>query len=159
MSDTDGIGRWGRSLPPRLPVEPEPPRDVDTTRLVLDALRLGSFRSRPDLARVTGLSRGLLGQRLEELERHGLIEESGSGPSTGGRPPRSLRFRPEAGYILAADLGATSIDVAAADLSAGILRHHAEPADIGAGPEVILGRVEELFATIQRELPPSCGQL
>ena len=56
-----------------------------------------------------------------------------------------MRFRADAGHLLVADLGATSIDVAVADLAGGILAHAAEPADIAAGPEVVLGRVEALF--------------
>ena len=78
------------------------------------------------------------------------MTETESGPSTGGRPPRQLTFRADAGHLLVADLGATSIDVAVTDLAGRVLGHHAEPADIAAGPEEILGRVEELFETILR---------
>ena len=128
------------------------PSELDSMRLVLDAVRLGGYRSRADLARGMGLSRAAVAQLVAVLTEHGLIEESGVEPSTGGRPPRSLRFRSEAGYLLTADLGATSIDVAATDLSARVLGHHAEAADIGAGPEAILGRVESLFAELQSAL-------
>ena len=50
------------------------------------------------------------------------------GPSTGGRPPRQLTFRADAGHVLVADLGATSIDVAVTTLDGRILGHHDEPA-------------------------------
>ena len=56
------------------------------------------------------------------------------GPSTGGRPPRQLTFRADAGHLLVADLGATSIDVALTTLDGRILGHHDEPAEIEAGP-------------------------
>jgi glucokinase-like ROK family protein len=49
---------------------------------------------------------------------------------------------------LVADLGATSIAVAVADLSGRVLAHHSEDADIALGPDLILGRVEALFAEI-----------
>ena len=135
------------------------PSELDSMRLVLDAVRLGGYRSRADLARGMGLSRAAVAQLVAVLTEHGLIEESGVEPSTGGRPPRSLRFRSEAGYLLTADLGATSIDVAATDLSARVLGHHAEAADIGAGPEAILGRVESLFAELQSALGSDAGDL
>ncbi|HEU0235290.1 MAG TPA: ROK family protein [Candidatus Limnocylindrales bacterium] len=71
------------------------------------------------------------------------------GPSTGGRPPRHLSFRADAGHILAADLGATSIAVALTDLAGRILGHYTEPADIAMGPRAILDRVDELFAELE----------
>jgi len=73
------------------------------------------------------------------------VAEGGVGPSTGGRAPRTVRFSADAGHLFVADLGATSIDVAVTDLSGTILAHAAEPADIAAGPDVVLGRVEALF--------------
>lgn len=138
----------------RLPVDLEVPGELDTLRLVLDGIRLGGHRSRTDLARGLGLSRAVVAQRLAELVELGLIDESGSGPSRGGRPPQSPRFRSEAGHILTADLGATSLDVGVADLAAQLIAHRTEPADIGAGPEAILGRVEELFGELEAELGP-----
>jgi predicted NBD/HSP70 family sugar kinase len=77
-----------------------------------------------------------------------LLEEAEFGPSTGGRAPRILRFRADSGFVLAADLGATHTSVAAADLSGRLLVHHEEPSDIAAGPEAVLGHVQELFDQI-----------
>jgi glucokinase-like ROK family protein len=127
---------------------------TDATRLVLDAIRLRGCRSRTEIVERTGLSRSTVAQRLGELFSYGLVDEDGHAPSTGGRRPRHLRFRAEAGRILTADLGASSIDVALADLGANILEHRAEPADIATGPEAILGRVEILFD----QLTESAGQ-
>lgn len=161
MNDVRWPGGSSADQPPiaRQPIELELPGEFDALRLILDAVRLGGYRSRVDLARGTGLSRAAIAQRLGVLVASGLIEESGVGVSTGGRPPRSLRFRSEAGHLLTADLGATSIDVAATDLSAAILAHHAEPADIGAGPERILDRVEALFEMLENEIGSGAGAL
>ena len=93
----------------------------------------------------TGLSRAVVTQRVGELIDYGVLADGNLGPSTGGRAPRLVRFRADAGHLLVADLGATSMDVAIADLSGSILAHVQEPCDIAAGPERILGRVEELF--------------
>ncbi|MCY7419827.1 MAG: ROK family protein [Chloroflexi bacterium] len=124
---------------------PVPDDALDALVTVLDEIRLGRSRSRSELVDSTGLGRGVVAQRVAELLDRGLVVEGDVGPSTGGRPPRQLSFRADAGHILVADLGATSIDVAATTLDGQVLAHHAEPADIGAGPEVCLGRVEELF--------------
>ena len=88
--------------------------DDDARRAVLRAVRVLGLGSRAEIARATGLGRAAVAQRLAELAASGVVVEAGSGPSTGGRPPRKIRFRSEAGYILVADLGATSLDVAVA---------------------------------------------
>ena len=96
----------------------------------------------------TGLGRAIVAQRVGELIERGLVDEGEVGPSTGGRPPRRISFRADAGYILVADLGATSIDVAVTDLDGRILGHRDEPADVSAGPERCLARIEELFTEL-----------
>src|SRR6476620_732245 len=105
---------------------------------ILDYVRRRGSCTRAHLVEATGLSRALIGQRLAALVDYGLVAEGGVGPSTGGRAPRTLRFCADAGHLLVADLGATSIDVAVADLSGQILAHADEPADIAAGPEIVL---------------------
>lgn len=133
------------SDPPRSPIGPLPDEALDALVTVLDEVRLGRSRSRSELVTRTGLGRAIVAQRVGELLERGLILEGDVGPSTGGRPPRQLTFRADAGHVLVADLGATSIDVAITDLDGRILGHHDEPASIEAGPERSLGRVEELF--------------
>jgi glucokinase-like ROK family protein len=117
---------------------------VDATHLVLESLRLGGSRSRSQIAERTGLGRAVVAQRVGDLIRRGVVEETTAGASTGGRPPRHLRFRSESGSILAVDLGATSVDVALTDLAGEVLEHRSEPGDIADGPESVLARVEAL---------------
>ncbi len=133
-----------------------PDEALDALVMVLDAVRLGRARSRAELVATTGLSRGVVAGRVAELLELGLLAEGDPGPSTGGRPPRQLAFRGTAGHLLVADLGATSIDVAATTLDGRILAHIDEPADVAAGPEAVLHRIDELFARLsepRRRLP------
>ena len=120
---------------------PEPNDLVD----VLDHVRANGESSRAELAQATGLGRSVLTQRVDALRNYGLLAEDRVGVSTGGRAPRLLRFRSDAGYLLVADLGATSTDVALADLAGRIIVHRQEPSDIAAGPDAVLDHVEELF--------------
>ena len=129
---------------------------LDALVAILDEIRSTRSRSRSELVARTGLSRGVVAQRVGELIELGLVVESDPGPSTGGRPPRRMSFRADAGHLLVADLGATSIDVAVTDLDGRILGHRDEPADVAAGPEQCLTRVDELFAELSaatRDLP------
>ena len=130
--------------------EPLPDEVLDDLVTVLDEIRHGRSRSRSELMQRTGLGRAIVTRRVQELLDRGLVDEGDTGPSTGGRPPRQLSFQAEAGHVLVADLGATSIGVAVTDLGGRILGHYAEPAEIADGPEAILGRVEELFADLER---------
>ena len=135
---------------------PLPEEALDALVTVLDEIRLGRSRSRSELVVRTGLSRAIVAQRVGELIDRGLVAEGETGPSTGGRPPRQLAFTADAGHVLVADLGATSIDVAVTSLDGRILGHHDEPADIAAGPEACLQRVDELFDQLRsstRSLP------
>src|SRR5689334_2494525 len=132
----------GEEAPVRGPL---PDESLDALVEVLDEVRFGRSRSRSELVTRTGLGRAIVAQRVGELLERGLFVEGDVGPSTGGRPPRQLSFRASAGHVLVADLGATSIDVALTTLDGRILGHHDEPASIEAGPDVGLGRVEELF--------------
>ena len=137
------------------------PRDAALNALtaVLDQVRHGRARSRRGIVSETGLSRSIVVQRVGELLERGLLREGEVGPSTGGRPPRQVTFRGDAGHLLVADLGATSIDVAVTTLDARVLNHAAEPADIAAGPEVVLSRVEELFDRLLGGTPSIPGRV
>ena len=129
-----------RSSTPRDAVPgPVAEETLDALVAVLDEVRLGHSQSRSDLVAHTGLSRSIVAQRVAELLDRGLVVEGDPGPSTGGRPPRQLTFRADAGHVLVADLGATSIDVAITSLDGRVLGHHDEPASIADGPEVALG--------------------
>jgi glucokinase-like ROK family protein len=128
---------------------PLPDEVLDDLVTVLDEIRHGRSRSRSELGVRTGLGRAIVARRVQELLDRGLVTEGEVGPSTGGRPPRQLAFRADAGHVLVADLGATSISVGLTDLAGRILGHYSEPADIASGPETVLGRVEELFEELQ----------
>jgi glucokinase-like ROK family protein len=117
----------------------------DALVTVLDLVRSGAAKTRPEIGQMSGLGRTVVVQRVEQLLASGLLAEESYAPSTGGRPARELRFRSEAGSILMCDLGATSIAVGIADLSGVLLSSYEEASDIAAGPEEVLGRVEQLF--------------
>jgi hypothetical protein len=60
---------------------------------VLDAVRSGTARTKPEISRLTGLGRNVVTQRVNHLVATGLLEQRGFAPSNGGRNPRTLRFR------------------------------------------------------------------
>ena len=135
------------------PLSSLPADQIESLVNVLDAVRDGAAATRPEVARLTGLGRNVVTQRVSQLVAAGLLEEGRLGRSTGGRAPRELRFRAEAGVVLAAELGATGIEVAVSDLAGRLTQIHSEDADVTDGPEPVLSRVADLFDGLVGSLP------
>lgn len=110
-----------------------------------------------------GASRHALSSRLDfskskanaivaGLLEQGLLEETGLQSSSGGRRPETLHLSSSLGYVVGADLGATSLDVAVMRPDLTVVARHAEPADVRAGPGVVLARVR----AVMRDLLKAC---
>jgi len=120
--------------------------------LLLGLIRNGQAVTRADLVRLTGLARSTVAQRLDALLQHGLVYEAGGSASTGGRPPTLLAFNEGAGVVLVADLGATHSRLVACDLAGAPLAEVALDLDIAAGPEPVLGAVDERYTELLRDI-------
>jgi predicted NBD/HSP70 family sugar kinase len=130
-----------------------PAERIDELVAVLEAVRSRDGITQPQLVQHVGLGRGVVAQRVAKLEAAGLVVQDGLGPSTGGRAPRRLRLRKEAGVVAAADIRATGMVVGLADLAGTVLVRVEETIDIADGPDVVLGRVEELVEQLLGGLP------
>jgi glucokinase-like ROK family protein len=126
---------------------------LDGTVSVLDAVRSGMARTKPEICRLTGLGRNAVTQRVNQLVASGLLEEQGFAPSNGGRNPRTLRFRGDAGQVLVAQLGARHLSVGCVDLQGKITVQQSEACDLADGPKVVLDRVCELFEQLLSQHP------
>lgn len=124
------------------------PEMLDGLVSILELVRSGVASTRPELSRRSGLGRSAITQRVSYLLASGLLVESGLGASTGGRAPRELSLHGDAGLVLVAPLGSTHLTVGVTDLAGRLLEYHREAADVTAGPEMILSRVEELFGQL-----------
>jgi len=90
---------------------------VQNSRTLLGLVRDHEPCSKADLARLSGLSAPTVAAAVAELSERGLLEVVGEGPSSGGRPPELLRFRPEHRFVAAADIGGTRLRMMVADLN------------------------------------------
>ena len=118
---------------------------------MLRLIRSGEAVTRADLARVTGLARSTVAQRVDSLLAHKFVLEAGGSASTGGRPPTVLAFNHDAGVVLVADLGATHSRLAVSDLSGAPLAEVAADKDIGLGPQSVLSWVDREFKSLLRQ--------
>ncbi|NYJ08456.1 ROK family transcriptional regulator [Petropleomorpha daqingensis] len=135
-----------------------PSERMDSLAAVLAAIRGGSGMTQPLLTQQVGLGRSVVAARIAELEAAGLVTQAGMGPSTGGRAPRQLRLRAEAGVVVGADIGATHMNVGIADLAGQVIGSVNEPMDIADGPEVVLSRVEQIVDEL-RAAHPDAGDV
>ena len=100
--------------------------------------------SRAEIARQTGLSRSTVSEIVGRLLRTELVEETGAGPSSGGRRPIVLSFRDDACVAIGVEMGAAHVAVALTDMRASVLawEHKAHPVrDDPAGTRKVIRRL------------------
>lgn len=84
--------------------------------LLLDMIWHAQQISRAEIARQAGLSPSTVSAIVRDLEQLGLVQDIGTGSSTGGRRPILLGFCDDAFAIVGVELGATHIAVVVTDL-------------------------------------------
>src|SRR4051794_18131797 len=104
---------------------PGTPAGPQLIRALNEELLLGHIRSagnisRAELARVTGLSKPTVSLALTNLERGGLVRPSGVRTGTPGPNAVLYEIRPEAGYVLALDVGREFVRGAIADVAGNV---------------------------------------
>ena len=93
-------------------------------QLLLSHIRQGGPCSRADLARLSGLSKPTVSLALANVERSGLVRIAGQRTGMPGRSARLYEIRPEAGFVLALDIGHHYLRGALADLAGDIRAKH-----------------------------------
>jgi predicted NBD/HSP70 family sugar kinase len=124
--------------------------EVTSLLRIVNMVRLGDAVTRPEIGRVTGLGRGVVAQRVDRAVEMGFLEDAEYAPSSGGRAPRTLRFRAERGRIVVCALGGLHVHIGVTDLDGTILHQAHRAWDIARGPdqtlEVATTMVDELLA-------------
>lgn len=82
--------------------------------------------SRPELAGITGLSKPTIAVALNNLEDAGLLRQVGLRAGPAGRSALLYEVRPEAGYVLAVDIGRAFVRTALANLVGDIVARKEE---------------------------------
>ncbi|MEO5793926.1 MAG: ROK family protein [Rhodoferax sp.] len=125
---------------------------VDETTL-LQSIFWSAGASRLALAERLDFSKSKTNSLVAALLDVGLLEETGLKASSGGRRPETVQISPRLGVLVAADLGATSLDIAILRPDLTVLARISEAADVRAGPGVVMARVRVLI----RQLLSTCG--
>ncbi|MCW4385909.1 ROK family protein [Salinibacterium sp. SYSU T00001] len=127
--------------------------EVTSLLHIVNMVRRGDATTRPEIGRITGLGRGVVTQRVEQAISLGFLEDGAFGPSSGGRAPRTLRFRTEQGRIIICALGALHIRVGIAELDGELQYEKHEAWDIARGPAETLDRAMAMIDELLDDVP------
>ena len=121
-------------------------------RAILGLLRAHNPCSRSDLARYSGLSVPTVSSSVARLERMGLAKRLGTGRSSGGRPPRLLRFNQAYGYVAGIDINEGLVRVGIADLAGRLLGESTGGIGEKSWPMAVVERTVSLLAALRERL-------
>lgn len=118
-------------------------------QIVLNYVRARSPISRAQIARETSLQRSTVSAIIDNLIHAEMIEEIGSGSSTGGRKPTLLQLRTGAPAAMGVDVTPRETTIVLSDLTGNIMHRDAFPTspDVDFMNDQILSRVTKLADT------------
>jgi predicted NBD/HSP70 family sugar kinase len=126
------------------------PQDAFVYARLVNLVRTGDALTRPALEQATGLGRKLVAQRVQQAMAVGLLEDGDFAPSGGGRAPRLLRFRADAGHVFAGLIGAGEIRAAVSSLDGTALASLHRDWDVTEGPEATMGQLHDMFLRLAK---------
>ncbi|WP_342667334.1 ROK family protein [Comamonas composti] len=125
--------------------------------LVLESVFWSKAASRHEVATRLHLSKSKANALIADLLAQGLLQETGPGPASTGRPAETLCLSNALGILLAIDIGATCMSIAALTPSLLVLAQCREDVDVRdaqQGPTVVLARIKVLALRLLEQ----CGK-
>ncbi len=120
-------------------------RDINK-QIVLNYVRARSPISRAEIARETSLQRSTVSAIVDDLQIENLIEETGTGDSTGGRKPTLLKLKTGIPVAIGVDVTPRETIIVAADLAGSVLKTERFPtsSDVDYMNKQIVAKVERM---------------
>lgn len=112
---------------------------------VLKIIRESKVVSRAEIVKLARLSAPTVTRIVDGLIESQLVQMVGEGDSTGGRPPKLLKFDGSQAYVIGIDLGSTSIRGAISNLRGDILIEIETPTDINGGFKKTCLQIDKLI--------------
>ncbi|SER50516.1 xylose repressor, XylR [Gracilibacillus ureilyticus] len=122
--------------------------------LVLNTIKANAPVSRASIAQTTGLNKGTVSSLVSELLNEKLINESGTGESSGGRRPVMLLLNETAGFTISIDLGVNHILGVVTDLRGNIVNERTITFS-NEDLEEVLKHLHQLIDELRNEVPES----
>lgn len=119
--------------------------------IVLNKIRKSAPISRAQIAKETELTPPTVSSIVKELLGQGLIMESESGDSSGGRKPTMLRVCHEAFFVIALDAGPDRVDCVVSDLGGNVVKRSSDRIDLPTTEDAFLDQLKKSIADIIEE--------
>lgn len=119
------------------------------TSLILRIIRSQEPISRAEISKITGLNPATVSSNLIELLQSGLVRETGSGESSGGRKPTLLELNSDRFAVIAVDMGTSHIHTAVVNLNGKVVTHLTLPLMKPYSVESVLETMLEAIRTMQ----------
>lgn len=134
--------------------------EFETHSRLATLIAAGSGISRAELARTTGLARSTISLLTQPLLDAGILCEHGTDQRGRGRPSTMLTANPNAGLILAADLGARHALIVVTDMAQRRIAEQRCELDVRYGPALVLTALVAAFKAMldRQQLPLSLVQ-
>ena len=126
---------------------------------VLNLIRNSDRISRADIAKMTKLSAPTVSRIVESLMDAGLVDETGTGDSKGGRRPTLLKFSADNNFIIGIDLGTTNIYGVLSNLDAKIIAEQSRPTRVQEGFQSVMQRTSEVIEELKGQLRGKAGRI
>jgi predicted NBD/HSP70 family sugar kinase len=122
-------------------------RDINK-QIVLNYVRDRAPISRAEIARQTALQRSTVSAIIDDLQDAGLIEDIGTGDSTGGRKPTLLKLKTGTPVAIGVDVTPQKTTIAIADLAGKVLDKETFPtsANMAFMTDQIIGKISQIAA-------------
>jgi predicted NBD/HSP70 family sugar kinase len=134
-------------------------RRANRDRVLAAAMAHPGPLTRAQITAATGLSAPTVGGLSGELVKLGLLSELGRGPSTGGRPPRSVQFNAHYGVVAGIVFDAATTRLALADLSGQTLAAREARTPRDESPERLLSWLADQIRALISTTAEARGRL
>ena len=111
---------------------------------VLETLLAAGPQTRPEVATATGLSKPTVSDAIRRLEAADLVRATGQRHGARGRSPVAYDLAPDAGYVVAVDIGGSNLRVMATDLRGERIAAASRPT-LPNGGECVAAQVVDLL--------------
>lgn len=119
---------------------------------IVEAVRnLGGEATRREIAIAAGIPRTIVSEIVSELVSRKILEDGSIEPSSGGRPPRKVRFNPKTGHLAAIVIGGYRSQVALGQLDTSLIAQTEFRIDVNTGPRKVLDQALKALDQLQAE--------
>ena len=123
--------------------------------VVLSSIQVSEGTSRVEIAHRTGLTAQTVSVIVRRLIESGIVQESGSVPSAGGKPRRALHINPTAAYAVGIHFDPTEMSIVVVDMTGQALARSHHELSPGLKPEALIDEA----AQVARKLLANLGVL